>query len=267
MLRLWFSCTYLLCLFVACSNSKKENNSTFLSSKAKPINSFVPEYLAAIPQINLLFKEYHEYKFEDFVVNGSVDSANLKQGYWKIQNVKSNMTYQGPYSNDLPDGWWQVLSDNTLICAGNYEQNKKQGYWGYLQLGQKKTSKYVNYKNDKLSGLAREFTLDSILISCGDYKNGLKNGYWKFYSNSGALKEQGDYYDDYKSGWWQSYDDNGKINKEASYSRDKIAGYVIKYKNGIILEEGQQFNGKNWGVWKYYDSNGNLLKIIEFDDY
>lgn len=266
MVRLWFLYIYLLCLFVACSDIQKENSSTISAGKAKPINSFVPEYLAAIPQINLSCKQYFKHKFEDYVVNGLVDSANLKQGYWEIQNVKSRMTYRGSYVNDLLAGWWEVLFDNTLICAGNYVQNKKQGYWGYLQLGQEKTSKYVNYKNDILSGLAREYTLDSILISSGNYMNGLKNGYWKFYSNIGVLKEQGDYYDDYKSGWWKSYDDNGRVHQEASYSRDEIAGYVIKYVNGIKSEEGKQFNRKKWGVWNYYDTNGNPLRIEEFDD-
>lgn len=267
MIRFWLSYIFLLCLFGACFDGKKENINTLAAEKAKPINSFVPEYLAAVPQINLSFKEYYQHKFEDYVINGSVDSANLKQGYWKIQNIKNGMAYQGSYLNDEPTGWWEVFSDNKLICAGNYEQNSKQGYWVYLRVEQKKTSKYVNYKNDILSGLAREYTLDSILISSGNYTNGLKNGYWQFYSNIGVIKEQGDYYDDYKSGWWKSYDDNGQINQEASYSRDEIAGYVIEYVNGIKSEEGQLFSGKKWGVWKHYDSNGNLLKIEEFDDY
>ncbi|MFN0048329.1 MAG: toxin-antitoxin system YwqK family antitoxin [Cytophagales bacterium] len=267
MLRYLFFYIFLLCLFAACSENKNENIRTFSANNSKPIASFVPEYIAAVPQINLSFKEYYKHKFEDYIVCGSVDSANLKQGYWKIQNVKDNVTYQGLYANDLQVGWWEVLSGTTLICAGNYEQNRKQGYWGYLQLGQKKTSKFVNYKNDMLSGLAREYTSDSILISSGDYRNGLKNGYWKFYSNAGVLKEQGDYYDDYKSGWWKSYDENGQILHEASYSRNEIAGYVIKYVNGIKSEEGKQYNEKKRGVWKYYDTNGNPQRIEEFDDY
>ena len=266
MLRLCLSYIFILCLFVACSDNKKKNSTSFSASRSNPINSFVPEYLVAIPQINLPFKSYNKHTFENYIVDGFVDSMNLKQGYWRIQDVKSNLTYQGKFVDDLFEGWWEVLSGYTLICAGNYEQNKKQGYWGYLQIGQNKTSKYVNYKNDTLSGLAREFTLDSVLISSGYYTKGLKNGYWKFYSNIGVLKEQGDYYDDYKSGWWKNYDDNGQILEEASYSRNEIAGYVIKYLNGVKSEEGQQFNGKKWGAWKYYDENGNPLKIEEFDD-
>jgi hypothetical protein len=267
MLRLQLICILFLFVLLACSDNKKESSSSFSVNKANKINSFVPEYIAEIPQIKLSFKEYRKHNFENYVIDGSVDSANMKQGHWKIQDVKSNLTYQGSYVNDSLEGWWEVLSGNTLICAGNYEQNKKQGYWGYLQIGQNRTSKYVNYTNDTLSGLAREYSLDSVLIADGNYTKGLKNGYWKFYYQNGQLKEQGDYYDNYKSGWWQNFDDNGKIREEASYSQDEVAGYVKRYLNGIISEEGKQFNGKKRGHWKYFDKNGNPLKIEEFDDY
>jgi antitoxin component YwqK of YwqJK toxin-antitoxin module len=257
---------YFLLLLVACSETKMEHSNLISTRKTEVINSFVPEYLSIIPKINLPFKSYRKHNYENYVVEGKVDSLNLKQGYWEIHDVKNNLTYKGTYLNDLLDGWWQVLSGSTLICAGNYVQNKKQGYWGYLQIGQAKNSKYVNYKNDMLSGLAREFTIDSILISDGNYTRGLKNGYWKFYYPNGTLKEQGNYKDNNKSGWWENYDKNGKIYQEASYLRDEISGYVIKYLNGIISEEGKRFNGKKWGTWKYYDSYGNLIKIDEFDD-
>jgi antitoxin component YwqK of YwqJK toxin-antitoxin module len=266
MLRLWFAYIIFLCLCAACSGSPKDQSSDLLADKVNTINRFVPEYLASIPKISLPNKEYRQHHYNDFVVSGYVDALNLKQGYWKILDTSEDFNYQGAYVNDMLDGWWEVFSKNTLICAGNYEQNKKQGYWGYLQLGYKKTSKYVNYKNDSLSGLAQEFSSDSILLSIGNYENGLRNGYWKIYSDIGLLKEEGDYYEDYKSGWWKNYDDTGQIIQEASYSRDEIAGYVIKYVNGIKAEEGQQFNGKKRGVWKYYDIDGNALKIEEFDD-
>lgn len=266
MIKISFWYIFFLFLLVACSETRMEHNNSFSTSKKNPINSFVPEYLAIIPKINLPFNSYNKYNFENYVVNGVVDSVNLKQGYWEIKDVKHNLTYKGTFVNDLLEGWWQVLSGTTLICAGNYEQNKKQGYWGYLQIGQKRSSKYVNYRNDTLSGLAREFTSDSILISDGNYTKGLKKGYWKFYYQDGTLKEQGNYNDNDRSGWWESYDENGKIRHEASYLRDKISGYVKKYLNGIISEEGKQYNGRKWGTWKYYDSSGNLLKIEEFDD-
>lgn len=266
MLKCWFTYIYILCLATACSNNKKEKDIPYSTIKSDQIDRFEPEYLADIPQINLSFNNFYQFNFENFIVNGSVDSANLKQGYWVIQDVKKKLLYQGSFINDLQEGWWEVLSDDTLICAGHYKQHKKQGYWRYLQLGPNKNSKFVNYLNDTLNGLAREYTADSILISSGNYAKGLKNGYWKYYYQNGVLKEQGHYHDNYKSGWWQSYDVNGKINQEASYSKDEVSGYFKKYQNGIIAEEGQQLNGKNWGVWKYYDLNGNLLKVEEFHD-
>ncbi len=265
--KFWVSYMFFLSLLIACSGNKGDNNSFISTEKEFPINNFVPEYLAKIPQINLSPKSYYRHGVENYVIDGLVDSMNLKQGYWKIHDFKNNIKYQGSYINNQLVGWWEVLSDSILICAGNYEHSRKQGYWSYHKIGENKTSKYVNYKDDTLFGLVAEFSSDSVLLATGYYANGLKNGYWKYYSATGLIKEQGDYHENYKSGWWKKYDDNGIMEYEASYSRDEIAGYVIKYINGKKSEEGQQFNGKKWGIWKYYDQYGNPYKIEEFYDY
>lgn len=255
----------LVGFLLSCSQSQESTVPSFAVKEKGRINNFVPEYLSTIPEITLSFKNYYSFKIENYLVDDSVDSNNLKQGYWKIRDEKNNLKFQGTYFNDKKNGWWDVFSDNKLICCGKFELNKKQGYWRYLRMGNE-TMKFVNYQNDTLMGLGREFTSDSILVSDGSFSNGLKNDYWKFYYNNGAIKEQGYYHDNYKSGWWQSYDSNGKLTEEASYSQDEISGYVKRYVNGVISEEGKQFNGRKMGAWKFYDLQGKENRIHEYEE-
>jgi antitoxin component YwqK of YwqJK toxin-antitoxin module len=225
----------------------------------------VPEYLTVPPQIKLPCKDYKDFQINECVVEGSVDSNNLKQGYWKISDQKNKLLFKGNYLDDKKDGWLDVFSDDKLVCCGKYDSDKKQGFWRFLRLVNE-TKKFVNYRNDTLVGLAREFTSDSILISDGSYGYGLKNGYWKFYYTNGTIKEQGYYQDNYKSGWWQSYDTKGKLIEEASYSRDEISGYIKRYTSGVIFEEGKQFNGRKRGTWKFYDAQGKQNRIHAYED-
>ncbi len=249
----------------SCSHPQESEEPSFTLKEKNRINSFVSEYFFEIPRLDLTFKNYANYEFGEYTINGSVDSANLKQGYWKILNIKTNILYQGHFVNNKKSEWWDIFLDNKLICCGKYELNKKQGFWRYLRVG-KETMKFINYQNDTLMGLAQEFTTDSILISVGSFAKGLKDDYWKFYYTNGTLKEQGYFHDNLKSGWWQSYDKNGKLIEEASYSQDEISGYVKRYINGIISEEGKQFNGRNRGVWKFYDLGGKQNKIHEYEE-
>ncbi len=264
---------YTFCLFVSClvglllscSHPRETTEPSFALNEKSKINNIIPEYLTKIPEIDLTFKNYANYKFGEYTINGSVDSANLKQGYWKIINVKSNLLYQGSYVDSKKNGWWDILCNNKLVSCGKYELNKKQGFWRYLKFGTE-TLKFVNYQNDTLVGLTQEFTSDSILISEGSFNKGLKDGYWKFYYIDGTIKEQGYFHNNYKSGWWQSYDNKGNLIEEASYSQDEISGYVKRYINGLITEEGKQFNGKKRGTWRFYNLEGKQNRIHEYEE-
>lgn len=260
---LFVSC--LVGLLLSCSQPQESTEPSFAVIEKKRINNFVPEYLSTTPEVTLSFKDYRSFKTENYIVDGTVDSNNLKQGYWKIIDEKNNLKFQGTYFNDKKNGWWDIFSGDKLICCGKYELNKKQGFWRYLRIGNE-TMKFVNYQNDTLIDLGREFTTDSILISDGSFSKGLRNGYWKFYNKNGVIKEQGYFQDNYKSGWWQSYDVNGKLVEEASYSRDEISGFVKRYTNGILSEEGKQFNGRKRGAWKFYDAQGKQNRIHEYDE-
>lgn len=250
----------------ACSKEETLKNRSIQQTIFSERNSFVPEYIATIPQITLPTHHYQHYHFEAFVVDGLVDAANLKQGVWVITDEEKDLRYHGAYVDDKPMGWWDVFLGDKRICAGNYEQGVKQGYWGYLQIYPSTTSKYVNYVNGELDGLAREFTADSVLIADGYYKYGWKQGYWKYYYPDGTMKEQGSYHQNHKSGWWQYFDEQGQLYGEANYSQGEISGSVKRYKNGVLSEEGEQYNKKRKGIWKFYDVNGQQESIIEYED-
>ncbi|MBI3520369.1 MAG: hypothetical protein HY062_13585 [Bacteroidetes bacterium] len=260
---LFVSC--LVGLLLSCSHPQ-ESNEPSLSLKGKSnIIAFIPDYLSETPEIILSKGKYNNYSFKNYIIDGLVDSNNLKQGAWVINDISNKFVFRGYYLNNNKIGWWSIIEGAKLICCGNYSQNKKQGFWRYLKL-YTGTLKFVTYFNDTLTDLAREYSADSVLLSDGKFRNGLKDGYWKFYFGNGNLKEQGYFQDNTKSGWWQSYDLNNKLLEEASYSRDEISGYVKRYLNGILSEEGKQFNGRRRGAWKFYDSEGNIKKITEYDE-
>ena len=266
MFKLLYSPYVFFVFLFACSSNEQEKKPSIEYTGVIQINSFAPEHIAVIPRLKLPANEYRQHSLREFIVDGYVDSMNLKQGHWVIEDKTNNLRYQGVYVDGLPEGWWVVFSRGDLICAGNYAQNMKQGYWGYLPVDQYTTSKYVNYVNDTLEGLAREFGVDSTLLSDGYYKNGLKDGYWKFYYPDGTMKAQGRYHKNYKSGWWISYDEQGEISEEANYSKGEISGYFKRYINGVLSEEGEKFDKKRKGVWKFYDAKGQQKYINEYDD-
>lgn len=255
----------LVGLLPSCSRQQEGNEFSFKMKEKLRINNFVPEYLSTTPIITLPSRVYLNFKSENFLVEGAVDSNSLKQGYWKITDLPNGLKYQGSYIDNKKSGWWEVFSGNNLECCGNYKLDMKQGFWRYLQI-YNGTSKFVNYLNDTLNGLAKEYTSDSLLICEGEFYKGLRNGYWKFYYKNGTIKDQGYYHDNFKSGWWQSYDSLGKPVEEASYSQDEISGYIKRYKDGILAEEGKQFNGRRRGAWKFYDLKGKQNRIQEYDE-
>ena len=266
MLRLSLIFFCLSNLLISCVE-KSRNSSNSIAPVAIPQESFVSDYFMKMPPLALSHAMYNTFENENCIFYGLVHKQNKKQGYWKIFHKQDSLLFQGYFVDDIKKGWWWVLHNKTLLCAGNFEQDMKQGYWQYFEQGENKTTKYVNYLDDKLHGLAREFTADSVLIADGDFMFGLKSGYWKFYYNNAVLKENGNFSKNAKSGWWQCFDILGRISVEANYMNNIISGYVKKYKNGIIFQEGIQINDRHYGTWKYYDNKGNPLKIVEFDAY
>ena len=257
--------SYLVGLLFSCSHPQESNESSFSVKEINNFNTFIPEYLSEVPEIILSKGKYNNFSFKNYLIDGLVDSNNLKQGAWVINDISSKLVFRGYYFNNKKIGQWSILEGSKLVCCGNYSQNKKQGVWRYLKL-YAGTMKFVTYLNDTLTDLAREYGADSVLLSDGKFSKGLKDGYWKFYYSNGALKEQGYFQDNYKSGWWQKYDTNNKLAEEASYSRNEISGYVKRYLNGILSEEGKQFNGRRRGAWKFYDKDGNMKNISEYDE-
>lgn len=255
----------LLGIFNSCSETQVKNEPIEASRTAIFFNDFIPSYLYEVPNLEIEQVEHFNHVIGNYRIDAHVDSINAKVVYLKITDPKENIVYQGRTLNGKKDGWWEVLQNKTLICCGNYNSDKKYGFWRYYKLGGE-TKKFVNFKKDTLDGLAQEYSKDSILISEGNYVKGLKSNYWKYFHNNGKVKEQGYFHDGCKSGWWQSFESNGNLLEEASYSRNEISGYVKKYLKGILFEEGKLFNGRRRGTWKSYNEKGKLESIHEYEE-
>lgn len=260
----YVSCLVLVGLLFSCSHPQEDNEPFFEAEYPVRINDFTAGYLIDIPLIKLPQGDYHNYILKNYNVDGYVDSNNKKQGFWKIRNLITDFLIQGVFKNDSKNGWWEVYSNRKRVYCGNFKLDKKQGFWGFQDYNCE-TSKFVNFRNDTLIDLAREYSHDSVLLCEGYYQNGLKDGYWKFYYPEKSIKEQGYFHQGMKNGWWQNFDSDKRLIEEASYSRGEISGYVKRYVNGIISEEGDQFGGRKKGIWKYYNLKGQSIRIQEYD--
>ena len=252
-------------LIYSCSETQVKDKSFVLSANANYENNFIPPNIYDIPSIKIEPGEYLNQIIGNYSVDAIIDSLNPVKVYLKIKDSLEGRVYQGYTLDGKKNGWWEVLNNKTILCCGNYDLDKKCGYWRYYQLTGE-SQKFVNFKNDTLEGLAQEFSADIILLTEGNYVGGLKSDYWKFFYNNGKIKEQGYFHDGYKSGWWQSFERNGKLIEEASYSKNEISGYMKKYFQGIISEEGKKDNGIRKGTWKFYDEAGKLKRVEEYEE-
>jgi antitoxin component YwqK of YwqJK toxin-antitoxin module len=252
-------------LIYSCSESEVRDKSFESSATLNYDNNFIPLYPYDIPRIEIKPGEYFNQVVGNYRVDAIIDSLNPIKVYLKIKDSLEGNIYQGYTLDGKKNGWWEVLNSNKIMCCGNYDLNKKFGYWRFFHLIDE-SQKFVNFKNDTLEGLAQEYSVDSILLTEGYYVGGVKSDYWKFFYCNGNIKEQGYFHDGYKSGWWQSFERNGHLIEEASYSRNEISGYMKKYFHGIISEEGKIYNGIKRGTWKFYDEEGKLKRLEEHEE-
>jgi antitoxin component YwqK of YwqJK toxin-antitoxin module len=166
-----------------------------------------------------------------------IDTAGLKQGYWKINGV------------DIPNRGW---CDTCIIEEGTYLNNRREGIW-------------IKYFQDGVTPETK-----------GDYKLGRPNGvYAKFYPN-GKIKETGIVIGRKQIGELIMYYESGCVLKELNYDKNgKQEGLQTYYYNcnpsdsvkGQIEFQHKVVNG----VWNYdkalrYYPNGEKKEIITYSE-
>lgn len=189
------------------------------------------------------------------------------------------------FKNDALDGVYKVYNEyGALTQKKHFKQGMLHGkYLAYFQVGEELVEFDIDYKNDSIYNVAKEFYADGTLFqesfyekgilqqvkkyqfdgnlySVTDYANGKLNGPFKKYHTNGKLAESGQNLNDENDGAWKTYHRNGNIENEFTYEKGKLHGlfksydkdgkihYSFKYRKGEII------------AYTYYNKEGGIIK-------
>lgn len=217
------------------------------------------------------------------------DDVGQKQGMWLDFHPNRNIKVEGPYVNDLKNGYWKYYQPN-----GNLIRVEK---WvmGVLQQNADEIAKieirreiYENtgtlkskgsYRNGKREGVHREYDEEGNVIAGAIYENGIKlyegivdeegrkQGPWKAFFATGELRWEGSFKDNLKVGGWKYLYQDGKLEQRGSYIRGMEDGlWEWRYENGQTWREEEYVMGREDGPSVEYNDTGAVIAQGEYID-
>lgn len=169
---------------------------------------------------------------------------------------------------DLDDDSTTFLktTDSVFLCIEGYRKgNKREGvYTFYLIDKDDHTKRYrlweQTFKNDKLDGQWRTYTLRGTLFSIRTFSNnlliGLSQNYW---IDGKTVLEEFVYQGDEQNYLYKDFYPNKNIQSEFIYKNGKLNGICKKYYPGGTIQEYAEFkDGAFHGTRRYYYDNGQV---------
>lgn len=216
-----------------------------------------------------------------------VDKQEQKQGLWISFHKNRQIATEGPYVNDLKNGYWKFYKANGDLIR------VEKWVMGELQEGATETAKIeikqeLNPKNGKLAfkgayrdgepvGVHRFYDDEGKVDSSVIYEDGLilyegivdeqgrKQGPWKIYYRSGGLKARGSYKNDLKVGTWKYFLEDGSLEQTGSYISGKPDGlWTWYFPNGELWREEEYVLGLEDGVSIEYNDTGAVIAQGEY---
>ncbi len=163
----------------------------------------------------------------------------------------------------------------TISLSFSQEINKKdanglkQGKWVfYYDDAKTQIKKEGEYKDNKKTGIWKEYYVSGKVKSEITYIKNKPNGYAKFYYENGNVSEEGIWKGNKWVGDYKYYYKNGKPSYVWHYSENGKRTGEQKYyhENGKIMIEGNWQDGKEQGTIKEYDNTGKLISEKTFND-
>jgi len=251
------------------------------------------------------------------------------EGYWKTYYTNGKMKSEGNRRSFLLDSTWVFYDENgDTLEKISFLYGKKNGYYykynytkndkgekigglaskelyvndkqeglSYYYYDDGKLFQLFNYSEGKKSGIGKEFSKDSVLISVYEFhngyqinverinrrdKNGLKQNMWKTFYLSDKVKTAGSYKDGKLNGYYREYDERGKIYREEKYidgilslEKDTIVDstkIVVDFKddfyaNGKLKKSGGFiFDSIPVGIHREYDTLGKITAAKLYDE-
>jgi len=245
-------------------------------------------------------------------------------GYWKTYYVTGVVKSEGRRINFLLDSIWnfynqagelqQTISykngdkngfsiryrfDNpvnpgqpTIISKELYVKGKKEGNsFYYYPSGELK--QIVYYKNNQKSGMAREYSADSVIISVMEYNDnylinrerinrtdqqGRKQGTYREYYENGKIKTEEHFLDDQLHGYYREFDGRGEVVVAMRYERGEIMEEIDEDmrelldmkstydQDGRLVFTGGYKEGISVGIHRFYDTVGVVENAFLYNE-
>jgi antitoxin component YwqK of YwqJK toxin-antitoxin module len=193
------------------------------------------------------------------------DEQKQKQGMWMTFHKNRKVAIEGPYVNNLKNGYWKFYkSDGNLIKVEKWIMGVLQENASEVAKIEIKTTLNPetgtiatrgSYRNGEKEGVHREYDENGNVIGSKIYEKG-------FVLFEGIIDEQGR-----KQGPWKEFFRTGELKAEGKYKDDlKIRKWVYYYINGKVEQSGDYLRGKPEGIWKWYFEDGQVLLEEEYVD-
>lgn len=210
------------------------------------------------------------------------DENGQKQGSWMDFHANRSTKVEGPYINDLKNGYWKYYtSKGNLIkvekwIMGVLQENAQEVAKIDIRTELSPTTGNVvfkgAYRNDIEEGVHRIYDEDGNVISSKIFENGTalfegiiddqgrKQGPWKEFYPSGELKSKGDYKDNLKIRNWVYYFIDGKIEQTGDYRRGKPEGvWTWYFENRQVRISEEYVDGLEDGPSIEYNDTGAVI--------
>lgn len=217
------------------------------------------------------------------------DEQKQRQGLWMSFHKNQKVKVEGPYLNDLKNGYWKYYtSEGDLIRVEKWVNGELQeGATEVAKVDIKReiypktgTLKFKGaFQNGQATGVHRNYDEEGNVISSTIYDQGitlfegivdaegLKQGPWKHFYRSGELKASGSYKDDLKVGAWRYYFRDSTVEQRGSYVQGKADGlWEWFYEDGSVLREEEYAFGREDGPSVEYNDTGAVVAKGEYID-
>lgn len=192
------------------------------------------------------------------------DQQKQKQGLWLSFHKNKARAVEGPYLNDLKNGYWKYYKANgNLIKVEKWVNGELQE--GATEVAKVEVRKEIDpktgkltfkgaYQNGKPTGVHRQYDSEGKVIASTIYEQGIK-------LFEGIVDDQGR-----KQGPWKVFYTDGSLKAEGSYKNDlKVGQWRYYFENGGLEQQGNYVSGQANGVWEWYFRDGQTLREEEYN--
>jgi len=215
------------------------------------------------------------------------DQQRQKQGLWVEFHNNRQVKVEGPYRNDLKNGYWKFYQVNgNLIRIEKWINGELQE--GAAEVAKVEIKRTINpktgkvnskgaYQNGKATGVHRKYDEKGEVVSAILYdqgtklaegivdEQGRKQGPWKFFYIDGSLKAEGSYKDDLKIGSWRYFFEDNTLEQEGRYNAGAASGeWNWYYTNGEVRRTEEFYNGLEEGLSSEYNDTGAVIAQGEY---